>query len=100
MVLIIVVQFIRKLMHYITKYHWVQVLSKNVEKIPVTHFTSSNDCVDVVSTDEPESHAHHVYTHTWWKDDDEPVDQGDESEDAEDNKPEPEEYVDFFINYI
>lgn len=100
MMLVVVVQFVGELVHDIPEYDGVEVLSEYVEEIPVAHLASSDYSVDVVPPDEAEAHSHHVDAHARREDDDEPVDEGDEGEQAEDDEPEPEEDVDLLVDDV
>lgn len=99
-VLVRVVQLVRKLVHDVPEDHRVEVLPEDVEEVPVAHLAAPHDSVDVVAADESEAHAHHVDAHARREDDDEAVDEGDEGEDAEDDEPEPQEDVDLLVDDV
>lgn len=99
-VLVVVVQLVRELVHDVPEYDGVEVLPEDVEQVPVAHLAAPHDGVDVVAPHEPEPHSHHVDAHARREDDDDAVDERDEREEAQDDKPEPEEHVDLLVDHV
>lgn len=98
--LIVVVQFTGELVHYVPEDYRVQVLSQDVQQVPISHLASPYDGIDIVPPDESESHSHHIDSHSGGEDDDESVEKSDKSEEAEKDEPEPEKDVDLLVDHV
>ena len=82
-----VAQFPGQLVHHLLEDHRVHVLAEHVEEEPVAHVGLFDDCVDDLSADEPEPDVEEVGAHLGAEDDDEPVEDDQETQQRQQDKP-------------
>jgi len=80
--------------------HRVYVLAHHVQQKPVSHFGFLDDDVNALLLDEPEPDVEQVGSYSGGEDNEYPVDDNKEGQKAKEEEPEPDEDVNFLINYI
>ena len=87
-------------MHDLLENNTVHVLAQHVEEEPVAHLALLDDGVDDLSLDEPESNVEEVGAHPRTDDYHETIDDDERREHAQNEKPEPQENVNLFIDDV
>lgn len=82
------------------EYDGINILPKHVEKEPIAHLCLFDDDIDAFFLDESETNEEQVGSHPWRKDNDTTIQNDHQGQAAEDEKPEPEEHVDFLVDYV
>ena len=75
-------------------------LTQHVKEKPVTNITFLDYCVDDLSSNESESDVEQIGSHFGTDDDDDPVDNDQEAENAEENEPKPEKDVNLLVDDV
>ena len=86
--------------HDLLENNTVHVLAQHVEEEPVAHLALLDDGVDDLALDEPESNVEEVGAHPRTDDYHETIDDDERREDAQDEKPKPQKYVDLFVDDV
>lgn len=79
---------------------WVDVLTEQVDEKPIADEALADDHIDTFALDSPIAHAEHEGPDVWGEDDGNAIHEGEEGEDAEEQKPEPDENVDFLVDNV
>ena len=87
-------------MHDLLENNTVHVLAQHVKEEPVAHLALLDDGVDDLSLDEPESNVEEVGAHPRTDDYHETIDDDERREHAQNEKPEPQENVNLFIDDV
>jgi len=95
-----IAQFSCHLMDNFLENHRVNVLAQHVQQEKVPHLGLLDDYVDALLLDQPEPDVQKVGPYSWREDNEDSVNHNQEGQNAKKKKPEPNEDVDFLINYI
>ena len=78
----------------------INILTQHVKEEPVAHLCLLDDGVDTLLLDKSEPDVQEVDSHPWAEDNHGPVNADQSGQTHEEDQPEPEEDVDFFIDNV
>jgi len=95
-----VAQLLGQFVHDVFEYHWVNVLAEQIEEEPVSDDRLLHDQFDVFLLDASVANPQQVAAHAGRDDDHDAVQDHQQGQEPQDQHPEPEENVNFFVENV